>query len=113
MKKMIAHLAIAIALTFGISTVSVAQTTKSDFDKALLMVGTTFDSITKIEVSNTELYYNDASAELHRYKYWTNPSLSTSESGVFIKAGSVYFIPFTSIKSFQVWTNDIEIILLN
>ncbi len=109
---MISNLAIAIALTFGISTVSVAQTTKSDFDKALLMVGTTFDSITKIEVSNTEIYYNDVSAKLHRYKYWTNPSLSTTESGVFIKSGSVYFIPFTSVKSFQVWNKTIELILL-
>jgi len=113
MKKMITNLAIAIALTFGISTVSVAQTTKSDFDKAFLMVGTTPDSIALVEVSNTEIYHSDASAKLHRYKYWEKSTLSTTETGVFIKSGHVYFIPFASIKSFQVWTNQIEIILLN
>ena len=98
MRRLIKNLTIATFLTFGISTVSIAQVTETDVDLALILQETTFDAINTIYIYNVKKFYTDGSVK-YVYSTFENLEFSITESGLFIKGKGVSFYPFSSFKS--------------
>jgi len=98
MKKLICKLTITMALAFCISTVSIAQITKSDIETMLTYNNISTDAIKKIflrnekDVKDGRLVFKDVTLE--------NTKITLTESGIlFFSDRSTSFYPYSSIQS--------------
>ena len=114
MKKIIKNLTLITFLAFSISSISIAQVTKSDIEEILVLQETMLNSIEEIQIENAKSLSSDGSIEYRTFKY-KKLKLSLSESSLIIKIDSVgvLLIPYSSIHNLYLFNDKVLNITLS